>query len=130
MKGEVAPRTTRLVMEEEIDIQRNIRDHDEREKSFQNDGDNNEQQERGNIDNNRRRCVRRRLFSDDSDNDPQERENINNRLLEERRIQLKEAEMKWDFDFGRGKPVVGRPVRYEWLQLDNQGNEISRENKE
>lgn len=33
---------------------------------------------------------------------------------------------KWNFDFVHGKPLPGR---YEWVKLDEQGNEIS-ESKE
>ncbi|KYN15430.1 PREDICTED: uncharacterized protein LOC108765100 [Trachymyrmex cornetzi] len=91
---------------------------------FSSDSDSNDHQERRNIDISRLHRVRRRLNFDDGDNDnPQERENINNHFLEERRIQLEEAMKKWDFDFLRGRPVEN-PVRYEWVQLDEQGNEI------
>ncbi|XP_024871658.1 uncharacterized protein LOC112454469 isoform X2 [Temnothorax curvispinosus] len=75
----------------------------------------------------RLRNVRRRLFQDDGDNDEQQKhKDIENRFSEERRIQLEQSMEKWNFDFVRGEP---RPGRYEWVKLDEQGNEIS-ESKE
>ncbi|XP_018307640.1 uncharacterized protein [Mycetomoellerius zeteki] len=127
-------------MEEEIGIIRYNQRRDVRRRSsddginnrhhcvhrrFSSDGDGNDNpQERRNIDISRLQRVRRRLNFDDGDNDnPQERENINNHILEERRIQLEEAMKKWDFDFLRGRPVEN-PIRYEWVPLDEQGNEV------
>ncbi|KAL0107696.1 hypothetical protein PUN28_014774 [Cardiocondyla obscurior] len=76
--------------------------------------------------NGRFRHVRRRLFQDDGDNDDQQKfENSENRFSEEMRLQLEQSTKRWNFDFVRGEP---QPGRYEWVRLDEHGNEISKSN--
>ncbi|XP_077268854.1 uncharacterized protein LOC143900934 isoform X3 [Temnothorax americanus] len=82
-------------------------------------------EETNNLYNAQLRNVRRRLFQDDGD-EQQKHKDIDNRFSEERRIQLEQSMEKWNFDFVREEP---RPGRYEWVKLDEQGNEIS-ESKE
>ncbi|XP_011868195.1 PREDICTED: uncharacterized protein LOC105562182 isoform X2 [Vollenhovia emeryi] len=85
--------------------------------------------ETDNLYNARLQKVRRRLFHDEDDNDgnaQQEREDVDNRFKEEMRIQQEQKMKKWNFDFVHGRPLPGR---YEWVRLDEHGNEISESNE-
>lgn len=72
------------------------------------------------------RTVRRRLFQDD-ENDRQAsldsvmHENVANYLFEEARRTRENAKERWNFDFEKEEPLPGR---YEWVKLDQDGNEI------
>ncbi|XP_029173861.1 cyclin-dependent kinase inhibitor 1-like isoform X3 [Nylanderia fulva] len=62
--------------------------------------------------------VRRRLFVEQDG----EEENVCNHIREDSQRKAEEDMKKWNFDFKRGVPLPGR---YEWIKLDEHGNEIS-----
>lgn len=89
-----------------------------------------EERNNGAQDNARLRNVRRRLFDDDDDDDDEREpglysgveDNLVNRVFEEARKSRETAKQRWNFDFEKEEPLPGR---YEWVKLDQDGNEIT-----
>lgn len=67
-----------------------------------------------------KRNVCRKLFADENE-DEDERQNYDNLIMEENIRQSERDKEKWNFDFKREVPLPGR---YEWIKLDEHGNEI------
>ncbi|KAG7198343.1 hypothetical protein KM043_005737 [Ampulex compressa] len=75
------------------------------------------------------RSVRRKLFPDDEGDEEEARnlsagaeDNYANRFFEEARRSREIAKERWNFDFEKEEPLPGR---YEWVKIDQHGNEIS-----
>ncbi|XP_011268169.1 cyclin-dependent kinase inhibitor 1 isoform X2 [Camponotus floridanus] len=66
------------------------------------------------------RNVRRQLFTDENESED-ERQNYDNLIMEDNLQQSERDKEKWNFDFKRGVPLPGR---YQWIKLDEHGNEI------